>query len=147
MHIFTRLHLLFLHACPKRAIFLLVIWAKSSCVVWSSSGILLFVFFSIQLIHSFLHHIDRWFNWLHSQCNVSQSHFKLAVCISSPNQLISSNKIQTQQSGEGPSLVTDVGQTDVIVLQSPPVLEHAHGGCWRELCGSTIWITSCLVTN
>ena len=26
MQVFTRLHLLFLHACPKKAIFLLIIW-------------------------------------------------------------------------------------------------------------------------
>ena len=30
MHVFTRLHLLFLHACPKKAIFLLIIWARNS---------------------------------------------------------------------------------------------------------------------
>ena len=30
MHVFTRLHLLFLHARPKKAIFLLIIWARSS---------------------------------------------------------------------------------------------------------------------
>ena len=32
MHVFTSLHLLFLHACPKKAIFRLIIWARSSCL-------------------------------------------------------------------------------------------------------------------
>ena len=36
MHVFTRLHLLFLHASPKKAIFLLIIWAKSSS--WDTSS-------------------------------------------------------------------------------------------------------------
>ena len=30
MHFLTRLHLLFLHACPKKVIFLLIVWARSS---------------------------------------------------------------------------------------------------------------------
>ena len=54
MHVFTRLHLLFLHACPKKAIFLLIICARSSRLVWSSSSMLLFVLFSVQLIRSIL---------------------------------------------------------------------------------------------
>ena len=33
MHVFTRLHLLFLLECPKKAIFLLIIWARSSRLV------------------------------------------------------------------------------------------------------------------
>ena len=33
MQVFTRLHLLFLHACPKKAIFLLIIWARRSRLV------------------------------------------------------------------------------------------------------------------
>ena len=33
MQVFTRLHLLFLNACPKKAIFVLIIWAWSSRIV------------------------------------------------------------------------------------------------------------------
>ena len=30
IHVFTRVHLLFLHACPKKTIFLSIIWERSS---------------------------------------------------------------------------------------------------------------------
>ncbi len=52
MSLLVRFHLLFLYACPKKAIFLLIIWARSSLLVWSSSSMLLLVLFSVQLIRS-----------------------------------------------------------------------------------------------
>ena len=57
MHAFTRLHLLFPHACPKTAIFLLIMWARSWRHVCSSSSMLLItqpiylVFWRNELLH------------------------------------------------------------------------------------------------
>ena len=55
MHVFTILHwgLLFLHAWPKKAIFLLIIWARSSCgvnVLWKGMGEFVYDFCKQKLI-------------------------------------------------------------------------------------------------
>ena len=70
---FTRLHLLFLHACPNKAIFRLIIWARSSSLFWSPSNMLLFVLFSVQLIRSNL----RWHHISAASNRLSSSFFKV----------------------------------------------------------------------